>query len=162
MLSFCGVQPGHKPLLLLSSPCFLTGRAVVVSTATTLSPANSVAAAIKAPGTDSIPHCPACLSLCAAPLQGQETPVLSPLIPCGRIRENSRLSPCCHILVERPQSRVVWLSVPNRVTKSIDWSIDSSVLSKTVSSLGSTMDPRVGLAKILVLQFSKCLSPAKD
>lgn len=104
-----------------------------------------------------LPVCPFALLI-----QGQETPVLSPLIPCGRIGENSRLSPCCHILVERPQSRVVWLSVPSCVTKSIDWSIDSSVLSKTVSSLGSTIDLRVGLAKILVLQLSKCLSPAKD
>lgn len=127
-----------------------------------LSPANFVAAAITVPGTDSIPHYPACLSFCTTPPEGQEAPVLRPLIPCGRIGENTRLSPWCNILVERPQSKVAWLSVPNCVTKSIDGSIDSSVLSKTVSSLGSTIDPKVGLVKILVLQFSKCLSLTKD
>lgn len=147
VLSFCcSVQPVHMPLL-LSFPCFLTGPAVVVSTSTTLSTANSMAAAIKVPGTDSIPHCPACLSFCTAPLEGQEAPALSPLIPCSRIGKNTCLSPWCHILVERPQSKVAWLPVPNCGPKSIDGSTDCSVLSKTVSSLGSTIDPRVGLAK---------------
>lgn len=102
-------RPIHKPTLLLSL-CFLAQHAMVVSTSTTPSPANSVAATMEVPGTDFTAYClvkdGSLCSFVPLPPKLQE-PTPTSLISCGSLwqdgEEHLSLSLVLHFDKEAPK-----------------------------------------------------------
>ena len=81
--TFWKVLP-HRVFLKVPNILFLVQQSVVMSMCSTLSPANSMAATMKIPGTDMTPYCTAwdgnfCLFVLLRPLKFQKPLVLSPL-----------------------------------------------------------------------------------